>query len=72
MVLAHDLQEKLRPFELALHPDKTRLVRFGRHAAKQRAKLGEGKRETFDFLGFTRVGERSSGPARNVAGACAP
>jgi RNA-directed DNA polymerase len=49
----HDLQERLRAFELALHPDKTRLIRFGRHAAKQRASLGEGKPETFDFLGFT-------------------
>jgi hypothetical protein len=36
-----------------LHPDKTRLIRFGRHATKQREKLGEGKPETFDFLGFT-------------------
>jgi nicotinamidase-related amidase len=32
----------MRKFELALHPDKTRLIRFGRHAAKQREKLGEG------------------------------
>jgi RNA-directed DNA polymerase len=43
----------MRQFELALHPDKTRLIRFGRHAAKQREKLGEGKPETFDFLGFS-------------------
>src|SRR5215470_11727724 len=45
-----DLHERLRAFELALHPDKTRLIRFGRHAAEQRAKLGEGKPETFDFF----------------------
>src|SRR5262245_14703348 len=32
----HDLHGRLRAFELALHPDKTRLIRFGRHAAKQR------------------------------------
>src|SRR5882762_1146526 len=32
----HDLQERMREFELALHPVKTRLIRFGRHAAKQR------------------------------------
>ena len=55
-----DLQERLRAFELALHPDKTRLVRFGRLAAKQRAKLGEGKPETFDFYpllhAITQVG----------------
>ena len=43
----------MRQFELALHPNKTRLIRFGRHAAKQREKHGEGKPETFDFLGFT-------------------
>jgi len=48
-----ELQERLRMFDLALHPDKTRLIRFGRHAAKQREDLGEGKPETFDFLGFT-------------------
>jgi RNA-directed DNA polymerase len=48
-----DLHERMRSFELALHPDKTRLIRFGRYAAKQRARLGEGKPETFDFLGFT-------------------
>jgi hypothetical protein len=55
----HDLHERLREFELALHPDKTRLIRFGRHAAKQRARLGEGKPETFDFLGFTHFCTRS-------------
>ena len=55
----HDLQERLREFELTLHPDKTRLIRFGRHAAKQREKLGEGKPETFDFLGFTHFCTRS-------------
>jgi hypothetical protein len=41
----HDLHERLRSFELALHPDKTRLIRFGRHAAEQRASLREGKPE---------------------------
>jgi hypothetical protein len=54
-----DLKERIRKFELALHPDKTRLIRFGRHAAKQREKLGEGKPETFDFLGFTHFCTRS-------------
>jgi hypothetical protein len=49
----------MRAFELALHPDKTRLIRFGRYAAKQREKLGEGKPETFDFLGFTHFCTRS-------------
>ena len=66
----HDLQERMRAFELALHPAKTRLIRFGRHAAKQREELGEGKPETFDFLAprfFSRDhanGARSSSGAR--------
>jgi Reverse transcriptase (RNA-dependent DNA polymerase) len=54
-----ELKERMRQFELALQPDKTRLIRFGRHAAKQREKLGEGKPETFDFLGFTHFCTRS-------------
>jgi len=54
-----DLHERMRSFELALHPDKTRLIRFGRHAAKQRECRGEGKPETFDFLGFTHFCTRS-------------
>jgi group II intron reverse transcriptase/maturase len=47
-----DLHERMRAFELALHPDKTRLIRFGRQAAKQRGRRGEGRLETFDFWGF--------------------
>jgi RNA-directed DNA polymerase len=54
-----DLKERMRKFELALHPDKTRLIRFGRHATKQRERSGEGKPETFDFLGFTHFCTRS-------------
>jgi group II intron reverse transcriptase/maturase len=54
-----ELQERMRMFDLALHPDKTRLIRFGRHAAKQRENLGQGKPETFDFLGFTHFCTRS-------------
>jgi RNA-directed DNA polymerase len=57
--LLHDLQERMREFELALHPAKTRLIRFGRHAPKQREKLEEGKPETFDFLCFTHFCTRS-------------
>lgn len=49
----------MRAFELALRPDKTRLIRFGRYAAKQRQMRGEGKPETFDFLGFTHFCTRS-------------
>jgi RNA-directed DNA polymerase len=55
----HDLQERMGLFDLALHPDKTRLIRFGRHAAEQRAACGEGKPEVFDFLGFTHYCTRS-------------
>jgi RNA-directed DNA polymerase len=54
-----DLTERMRAFELALSPDKTRLICFGRHAAKQRQMRGEGKPETFDFLGFTHFCTRS-------------
>ena len=40
-------------FALTMHPDKTRLIEFGSFAAERRRKRGEGKPETFDFLGFT-------------------
>ena len=48
-------QERLRKFGLELHPDKTRLIEFGRFAAENRKRRGEGKPETFDFLGFTHI-----------------
>jgi hypothetical protein len=46
--------------ELALHPEKTRLIMFGRHAEETRRREGRGKPETFDFLGFTFVCGKSS------------
>jgi hypothetical protein len=46
------LRARLEEFALALHPDKTRLIEFGRHAADRRARAGLGKPETFKFLGF--------------------
>ncbi len=49
------MRERLREFSLLLHPDKTRLIRFGRFAATQRAERGLGKPETFTFLGFTLI-----------------
>ena len=49
----HDLKERLGRFGLELHPDKTRLIEFGRFAIKDRRQRGLGKPETFDFLGFT-------------------
>ena len=50
-----DLRERFAKFGLELHPDKTRLIEFGRHAARRRAARGVGKPETFDFLGFTHL-----------------
>ncbi len=49
------LRERLAKFGLELHPDKTRLIEFGRYAAERRNKRGEGKPETFNFLGFTHI-----------------
>ena len=46
-------RERLAKFGLELHPEKTRLIEFGRFAAPNREKRGEGKPETFTFLGFT-------------------
>jgi hypothetical protein len=48
-------KDRLQKFGLELHPDKTRLIEFGRHAAAKRGQRGEGKPETFDFLGFTHI-----------------
>ena len=48
------LRERLAQFGLELHPDKTRLIEFGRYTAERRKKRGEGKPETFNFLGFTQ------------------
>jgi len=50
-----DLHERFAGFGLQLHPDKTRLIEFGRYAAQRRAARGQGKPETFDFLGFTHI-----------------
>ena len=50
-----DLRERFAKFGLELHPDKTRLIEFGRYAGRNRQKRGEGKPETFDFLGFTHI-----------------
>jgi RNA-directed DNA polymerase len=49
----HDLAQRLARFGLGLHPDKTRLLEFGRGAIASRRAQGLGKPETFDFLGFT-------------------
>jgi hypothetical protein len=53
--LLEQLRERLRKLGLELHPDKTRLIEFGRYAAERRKKRGEGKPETFNSLGFTHI-----------------
>lgn len=50
-----ELKERLFKFGLELHPEKTRLIEFGRFAAENREKRGERKPETFTFLGFTHI-----------------
>jgi len=54
-----ELQQRMEKFALSLHPDKTRLIEFGRVAATNRSRRGLGKPETFDFLGFTHICGRS-------------
>ena len=49
------LRERFTQFGLELHPEKTRLIEFGRYAAERRSKRGDGPPETFDFLGFTHI-----------------
>jgi RNA-directed DNA polymerase len=50
-----DLRDRFAGFGLELHPDKTRLIEFGRFAARDRARRGDRKPETFDFLGLTHI-----------------
>jgi RNA-directed DNA polymerase len=49
------MRERLGEFALSLHPDKTRLIEFGRHAAANRERRGLGKPKTFNFLGFSFI-----------------
>ena len=72
-----EMRERLKKFALTLHPEKTRLIEFGRFAAERRKRRGLGKPETFNFLGFTficgktRAGKfqiRTEDPARPHAG----
>ena len=50
-----EMRERLKKFALSLHPEKTRLIEFGRFAAERRMRRGLGKPETFNFLGFTFI-----------------
>jgi RNA-directed DNA polymerase len=52
-----ELKARLAQFALSLHPEKTRLIEFGKFAADRRSRRGLGKPETFDFLGFTHICE---------------
>jgi hypothetical protein len=63
-----DLSARLAEFGLGLHPDKTRLIEFGRNAIANHRSRGLGKPKTFDFLGFTHYcadveGDRKAEPA---------
>jgi hypothetical protein len=51
--LLEALKVRLETYKLTLHPEKTRLIEFGRFAAENRKRRGEPMPETFDFLGFT-------------------
>jgi RNA-directed DNA polymerase len=55
----HDLRERFAKFALELHPEKTRLIEFGRFAAERRQARGLGKPETFGFLGFTHISAKT-------------
>lgn len=50
-----DLRDRFAEFGLGLHPEKTRLIEFGRFAAQDRVRRGDRKPETFEFLGFTHM-----------------
>jgi RNA-directed DNA polymerase len=55
------MRDRLQEFSLSLHPKKTRLIEFGRHAANNRKQRGLGKPETFNFLGMTFICGKSRG-----------
>lgn len=54
-----EMRERMAAFGLTLHPQKTRLIEFGRHAVRNRESRGEGRPETFNFLGFTHISGQS-------------
>ncbi len=56
-----ELGERFAKFGLELHTDKTRLIEFGRFAGANRGRRGEGKPETFNFLGFTHICGKTRG-----------
>lgn len=60
VVIENQLRERLAKFGLELHRDKTRRIEFGRFAEEKRKRRGEGKPETFDFLGFTYISGKNN------------
>jgi group II intron reverse transcriptase/maturase len=54
-----ELKERFTSYGLEIHNEKTRLIEFGRFAETNRTSRGEGKPETFDFLGFTHICSRT-------------
>ena len=63
-----EMRERLQMFGLTLHPEKTRLIQFGRWAINDRKRQGLGKPETFDFLGFTHFCTHSCKQGKFVIG----
>jgi RNA-directed DNA polymerase len=63
-----DMRQRMEKFALSLHPDKTRLLEFGRYAAERRARRGLDKPETFNFLGFTHICGRSRRASSSSSG----
>jgi group II intron reverse transcriptase/maturase len=61
-----DLRERLKKFGLELHSEKTRRIEFGRFAEQNRKRRGEGKPETFDFLGLTHMSGKNQKGQFNV------
>src|SRR5712671_1593923 len=61
-----EMRERLGKFSLTLHPEKTRLIEFGRFAAERRERRGLGKPETFNFLGFTFICGKTTRDVRSI------
>ncbi len=61
-----EFRERLACFALELHPEKTRLIEFGRFAQLNRQRSGEGKAESFRFLGYTHYWRGAEGDRRKV------
>jgi hypothetical protein len=53
------MRDRLKEFALTLHPEKTRLIEFGCHTAANRERRGLGKPESFTFLGFKFICDKS-------------